>query len=81
MTELTEDEIITLESLESLYNSNIDSINRILGDKKHADDTYIEFLLRDNTTRNGYQNDSIVGLYDELKALHDRILCHGRGSK
>jgi hypothetical protein len=77
MTELTTSMGFTLELLKDLYKTNIEYLDEILANPKQIDESRIEYLLRDNTVLNGYQNDSIVLLYHELKDIHDRILCNG----
>ena len=77
MTRLTNQDIDNLEGLKSHFEHCLDNIHEILNDTNHVDETYVEYLLRDNTTLNGYQNDSVAGRFDILKNLHDRILCNG----
>jgi hypothetical protein len=77
MTRLTDADMENLDSLKSHFEHCLDNIHELLNNTNHADETYVEYLLRDNTTLNGYQNDSVAGSFGRLKELHDRILCNG----
>lgn len=73
MTRLTIADIDNLEGLKSHFEHCLDNIHEILNNTNHADEDRVEYLLKDNTTLNGYQNDSVAGSFDRLKELHERI--------
>ena len=77
MTQLSDADIDNLKSIKDHFEHCIDNIHEVLNNTNHASETHVEWLLRDNTTLNGYQNDSVAGRFDILKKLHDRILCNG----
>jgi len=74
MTKLTNEDIDNLEGLKSHFEHCIDNIHVLLNNTNHADENRVEYLLKDNTTLNGYQNDSVAGSFGRLKELHDKIM-------
>jgi hypothetical protein len=72
MIRLTEADKDNLKGLKSHFRHCIDNIDALLYNS-NVSELCIEYLLKDNTTLNGYQNDSVVGNFGELKELYDRI--------
>lgn len=48
---------------------NIENIRNGFGDPE----MHMEWLIRDNSSFNGYQNDAVLRSFKELKEIYDRI--------
>tara|TARA_R110000824_G_scaffold69287_1_gene178563 strand:+ start:87 stop:323 length:237 start_codon:yes stop_codon:yes gene_type:complete len=73
MIRLTDADKDNLEGLKSHFKHCLENVDALLYNS-NVSELCIEYLLRDNTTLNGYQNDYVAGRFDSLKKLHDRIL-------
>ena len=79
MTKLTNIDVVNLEFLKDHFQHCINNVDHIL-EQKDTDDidlTYFELILRDNTSLNGYQNDAVLGTFNELKASYDELILDG----
>jgi len=75
MSKLTDMDVVNLEFLKDHFQHCIDNVDHIL-EQKDTDDidlTYFEWILRDNTSLNGYQNDAVLGTFNELKESYDKL--------
>jgi len=75
MTKLTNIDVVNLEFLKDHFQHCINNVDHIL-EQKDTDDidlTYFELILRDNTSLNGYQNDTVLSTFNELKESYDRL--------
>ena len=75
MSKLTDIDVVNLEFLKDHFQHCIDNVDHILK-QKDTDDidlTYFEWILRDNTSLNGYQNDTVLSTFNELKESYDKL--------